>query len=163
MASNADIKQHISKKEREKWNKVVTDFASHLGSSGLSNHAMANGTTPGFSTNDYTNDEKNKLAGIEDGALNNPHPETHPWTMIDGLSNIAHTGSWNDVQNVPQKIKDVENGCADAATVGGIRITIGPNAPSNPQNNKEIWINTSTKVINTMENGSWIVVGAAFR
>ncbi len=164
MASNADIKQHISSAERAKWNKVIVDFMAHLGSNGTDNHILGNGTTAGFSLNSYTNEEKNKLAGIEDGALNNPHPTSHPYTMIDGLENIAHTGSWTDLKNTPQKIKDVENGCADAATVsGGIRITIGPNAPANPQNNKEIWINTNTKLLVTMINGSWETIGAAFR
>ena len=36
----------------------------------------------GLSTNDYTTEEKNKLAGIADGANNYTHPENHPATMI---------------------------------------------------------------------------------
>lgn len=164
MASNAEIKQHISSAERAKWNKVIADFTAHLGSGGTENHILGNGTTAGFSLNNFTTEEKDKLAGVQEGALNNPHPSSHPWTMIDGLTNLAHTGSWTDLNNVPQKIKDVENGCADAATVsGGIRITIGPNAPSNPQNNKEIWINTNTKLLQTIINGTWEVIGAVFR
>lgn len=35
-----------------------------------------------LSTNDYTDAEKNKLAGIETGANNYTHPATHPATMI---------------------------------------------------------------------------------
>ena len=36
----------------------------------------------GLSTNDYTNEEKTKLAGIEAGANNYVHPENHPASMI---------------------------------------------------------------------------------
>lgn len=36
----------------------------------------------GLSSNDYTNAEKNKLAGIEEGANKYVHPATHPATMI---------------------------------------------------------------------------------
>ena len=36
----------------------------------------------GLSTNDYTTAEKNKLAGIAEGANNYTHPDTHPATMI---------------------------------------------------------------------------------
>ena len=36
----------------------------------------------GLSANDYTDEEKNKLAGIEDNANNYVHPENHPASMI---------------------------------------------------------------------------------
>ena len=36
----------------------------------------------GLSTNDYTTEEKNKLAGIAEGANNYTHPYSHPATMI---------------------------------------------------------------------------------
>ncbi len=164
MASNADIKQHISTRERAKWNKMGTDLDAHVGAGGIVNHPLADGTTPGFSTNDFTSAEKKKLSEIQEGALNNPHPASHPYTMIEGLAAIAHTGSWTDLINVPQRIRDVENGVADAATVsGGIRITIGSSAPSSPRNNKEIWVDTANLVIKTYTSGNWEIVGAAFR
>ncbi len=164
MAGNADIKQHISSAERAKWNKVVEDHAKHLGSSGPENHGIADGVNAGFSQNNFTTEEKEKLAAIQEGALNNPHPATHPWTMITGLANIANTGSWNDLGDIPQRVQDVVNGVADAATVsGGIRITISGTAPASPKNNKEIWIDTTNLVIKVMINGSWKIVGAAWR
>lgn len=163
MASNSDIKQHISITERAKWNKVIADFAAHLKSAGTDNHAMADGTVPGFSLNNYTTEEKTKLAAVETGALNNPHPATHPWTMIEGLANIAHSASWNDLADVPQFIKDVENGNHDAATVGGIRVTINSSAPTTPVNNKEIWIDTNELVLKIYVGGTWKVIGAAWR
>lgn len=163
MASNADIKQHISTRERAKWNKIITDYAAHLGAGGTENHRLADGTTPGFSTFDFTKEMHDKLVAIESGALNNPHPATHPWTMIDGLKKLANTASWVDLENIPQYVKDVENGTADAATVGGIRITISATAPANPKNNKEIWIDTDALVLKIYLNNSWQVIGAAFR
>ena len=54
MASNAEIKQHISSAERAKWNKVIADFTAHLGSGGTENHILGNGTTAGFSLNSTT-------------------------------------------------------------------------------------------------------------
>ena len=41
-------------------------------------------TGKGLSTEDYTTEEKTKLAGIEAGATNYVHPATHPFTMITG-------------------------------------------------------------------------------
>lgn len=49
--------QHISSQERAKWN-------AHVGASGTGAHPLANGTTPGFSTNNFTTNEKNILATL---------------------------------------------------------------------------------------------------
>lgn len=163
MASNSDIKQHISTRERAKWNKVITDYAAHLGAGGVENHRLADGTTPGFSTCDFTTELREKLVSVQTGALNNPHPDTHPYEMITGLAGIAHTGSWNDLRDIPSRVRDVVNGIADAATVGGIRITIGTSSPANPQNNKEIWIDTGALVLKVYTTGRWETIGAAFR
>lgn len=172
MASNSDIKQHISIAERAKWNKNIEDLVAHIGSVGVDNHGLGNGVQPGFSTNDYTNTEKEKLGAIEEGALNNPHPATHPYTMITGLANIAHTGSWNDVSDIPERVMDVVNGVADAATVsGGIRVTISNQPPTNPQNHKELWIDTGSETnssgqaiitVKIFANNSWQKSGSAF-
>ena len=163
MAGNSDIKQHISITERTNWNKVIQDLAKHVGSTGTENHAIANGIQPGFSINDYTIAEKEKLAGVQEGALNNPHPATHPATMITGLASIATTGSWNNLNDIPTRVRDVINGVSDAATVSGVRVTIGGTAPSNPQNNKELWIDTTNRVLKIMISGSWQIIGAAYR
>lgn len=54
----------------------------------------------GLSTNDYTNPEKTKLAGIAEGANNYTHPATHPASMIteDGshrFTTDAEKAAWN--------------------------------------------------------------------
>jgi hypothetical protein len=157
-----DIKQHISITERAKWNKVVADFAAHLGAGGIQNHRLGNGTVPGFSMNDFTNTLKTKLDGIEDGALNNPHPATHPWTMITGLATLANTAHWNDIVGKPQEIIDVVNNVYNAFTVGGIRITINSTAPANPKDNKEIWIDNVNYIVNIYKSG-WIKLGAVYK
>jgi hypothetical protein len=48
--------------------------ASHVGAGGVSQHPLGNGTTPGFSTSDYTSAEKTKLAGIAAEANKYTHP-----------------------------------------------------------------------------------------
>lgn len=159
MASSNEIKQHVSIEERAKWSKNVDDFNNHLGAGGEDNHRLGDGSIPGFSTNDYTNEEKSKLAGIEDGALNNPHPATHPYTMIEGLGIVAHTNNYNDLNNKPNSLP--ANG-GNSATVGGIRITISSKAPAKPQNGKEIWINTNNFSINTYLNNAWVICRGAY-
>lgn len=59
----------------------------------------------GLSTNDFTTEEKTKLAGLE----NYTHPESHPATMITGLSTVATSGKYTDLTNVPTKVSEFEN------------------------------------------------------
>jgi hypothetical protein len=54
-----------------------------------------------LSTEDYTSEEKDKLAGIEGGANNYVHPTTHPVSMITGLSKVATSNNYNDLNNKP--------------------------------------------------------------
>lgn len=151
--NNSTIKQHVSIKERLAWNKLITDFTAHLGAGGVENHRLGDGDVPGFSMNDFTNALLEKLNGIQAGALNNPHPPTHPRTMITGLHQISWTGEYSHLQNIP---KTFTAGGGDSDTVsGGIRITIGPAAPSNPRENKELWVNTSNRVIYVYLNAKW--------
>lgn len=159
MASDNEYKQHISITERLKWNKVCSDFQAHVSSSGEGAHKKADGTVPGFSTCDFTSEEKAKLAGIQAGALNNPHPSTHPYTMIEGLSQIAHTGSYKDLTDVPTEFYC--NG-GDADTVGGIRICISSSSPSNPVNDKVVWFDTSTMLIKVYHNDAWASFSSVF-
>lgn len=153
MADNQqEVKCHVSIKDRLAWNKVVADFNVHLGAGGVANHALGNGTIPGFSTNDFTNQLLEKLNGIQAGALNNPHPETHPYDMITGLHRIASSGDYRHLKNIP---KTFFAGGGNSDTVGGIRITINSAAPPNPQENKEIWINTDQRIIYIYLGGKW--------
>lgn len=159
MSNNSQIKQHISIEERNRWDKVVVDFSDHLGSGGIDNHRMGDGTIPGFSTNDYTNDEKSKLSKIEEGALNNPHPSTHPWSMIEGLSTVGHTGSYSDLIGIPLEFNAGSGNCD---TVGGIRLTIASDAPENPKNNKDVWFDTANKLIKVYFSNQWNPFSAVF-
>lgn len=61
----------------------------------------------GLSTNDYTTTEKNKLAGIAEGANNYTHPATHPASMITGLSTVATSGSYNDLADKPNIAEEI--------------------------------------------------------
>lgn len=160
--ANSDIREHISALERAAWNKNIADLAKHVGSGGVNNHMLGNGTIAGFSINDYTTEEKRKLAGIQAGALNNPHPATHPHTMITGLHAVASTGNYNSLNNRPV-FPAAANGC-DAATVSGIRITIGNQTPSNPKSHKELFISTATAppVAYVYYNNSWYPIAGVF-
>jgi hypothetical protein len=182
MAHETDINHHVSEDERRKLHQLYNDFygytddnnvviRGHLENNGITHHTIATGTKAGFTTNDFSNAYKGKLDGIQAGALNNPHPTTHPWTMITGLDTIANTGSWNDLKNIPTPVEEVINHNYDAATVsGGIRITIGQkvdntSGPANPQNNKELWIvtNQGQEHIEVYVNGEWKSLGAVFK
>lgn len=155
MADNSQIKQHVSIVERTRWDKVVNDFANHLGSGGSSNHRLGNGTISGFSTNDYTNDEKSKLANLK----NYEHPATHPYTMITGLKQVSWTADYNDLINKP--LSFIANG-GNADTVGGIRITINSTGPTNPQNDKDIWIDTTSAIIKIYNSDTWRVLHTVY-
>lgn len=91
-------------------NKTVVDTAMSSTSTNpvqnkVVNSALGNKvdkvTGKGLSTNDYTSDEKTKLAGIATGANKYTHPASHPATMITGLAGVATSGSYNDLSNKP--------------------------------------------------------------
>ncbi|WP_407454421.1 pyocin knob domain-containing protein [Methanobrevibacter sp.] len=54
-----------------------------------------------LSANDFTNALKSKLEGVEANANNYSHPASHPASMITGLSDVATSGSYNDLSNKP--------------------------------------------------------------
>ena len=62
----------------------------------------------GLSTNDYTTSEKDKLAGIAEGANNYVHPSTHPASMITGLATVATSGSYNDLTDKPNIAEEID-------------------------------------------------------
>ncbi|MCM1215366.1 MAG: hypothetical protein NC548_12710 [Lachnospiraceae bacterium] len=157
--ANSDIKQHVSIEERLKWNKFCDDFTAHLGSNGVTSHALATGSVAGFSQCDFTPEEKTKLAGIQAGALNNPHPATHSYTEITGLAGVAHTGAYSDLTGVPTTFIA---GGGNADTVGGIRITIDQTSPRNPTNLKDIWFDLASMTIKVYAGGEWVSFGAVF-
>jgi len=48
-----------------------------------------------------TAEERTKLAGIAEGANNYSHPASHPASMITGLSEVAISGSYEDLEDQP--------------------------------------------------------------
>lgn len=74
----------------------------------------------GLSTNDFTDTEMNKLKNIEDEANKYTHPESHPSSMISGLSNVATSGSYNDLSGIPSTFAPKTHSHDNATTsVGG--------------------------------------------
>lgn len=64
------------------------------------------------------------------------HPESHPASMITGLSAVAKTGSYNDLTNKPTVVKTVNNIQPDSN--GNVNVTVSGST------------NTDTKVTNTL-------------
>ena len=153
--ANSDIKQHVSIEERTKWNKVVEDFNVHLHNYGDDHHKRGDGINPGFSMNDYTTSEKEKLASVEWAANKYVHPTTHPVGMITGLAKVALTNSYNDLDNKPVI-------STDAKTVTGIRFTIGASAPASPVNNKDVWFDTANRLLKVYTGNTWIPFRAVY-
>ena len=109
----------------------------------------------GLSTNDYTTAEKNKLAGIVEGANK---------TVVD---NALSTSSTNPVQNkvVNEAISNLNTLVGDKKVSEQIAaaqlVYVGPNAPTDP--NIKVWINTAeegTGVIPVLPRVSTITLAA---
>lgn len=156
---NKQKKLHISYEERSRWDQVVVDFHAHLGAGGVENHALGNGTVPGFSMNNFTNEDRKKLDSIEYGALNNPYPGSIPYSEVTGLSVVGHTGQYKDLLGIPETFTA---GGGNSDTVGGIRLTISGTQPSNPQNNKELWIDISNRLVKTYISNAWVSMCAVY-
>ena len=65
-----------------------------------------------------TAEERTKLAGIESGANNYSHPSTHPASMITGLSDIAISGSYEDLSNKPTSMTPTAHTHAQSEITG---------------------------------------------
>lgn len=72
----------------------------------------------GLSTNDYTTNEKTKLAGIATGANNYTHPTSHPASMITGLADVATSGSYNDLSDKPTSMTPTAHTHAQSDVTG---------------------------------------------
>ena len=92
----------------------------------------------GLTTNDFTDDYKNKLDGVAANANKYTHPETHPASMISGLSAVATSGNYNDLSNKPSAYTHPEkhpasmiSGLASVATSGSYNdLSNKPTIPS---------------------------------
>lgn len=60
-------------------------------------HEKATTSEAGF----MSAEDKTKLNGIASGANNYTHPASHPASMITGLSDVATSGSYNDLSDTP--------------------------------------------------------------
>ena len=156
MAYNT-LNSHISPEERDKWNQNIVEV-NHI-KEGKTVLPLGDGTRPGSSTNDFSNEYKRKLDGIEEGATRYIHPPTHPATMITGLSQVAYTGDYNHILNRPLKMI-AEGGNCD--TVNGIRVSMGTSFPSDPKVNCEFFINTSNRLPYIFTYSGWQPIHAAW-
>ncbi len=93
----------------------------------------------GLSSNDYTDAEKNKLSGIEEGANRYIHPDTHPADMIvqdtehkfvSDLEKAAWDGTYEQSTKYTDKaISDLINGAPETLdTLGEIADAMAENA-----------------------------------
>lgn len=65
-----------------------------------------------------TAEERTKLAGIESGANKYSHPSTHPATMITGLSDVAVSGSYDDLSDKPTSMTPTAHTHAQSEITG---------------------------------------------
>lgn len=128
----------------------------------------------GLSTNDYTTEEKNKLAGLStvatSGSYNDlkdkpsipsaySHPASHPASMITGLAKVATSGSYNDLTDKPtipsiaglatekyvdNKIANLPSGGGNSSG-GGTSIIYATELPSTPA--QAIYVVTQDEVV----------------
>ena len=151
MASNSDIKLHVSEAERDKWDKAAVDLYNHIKAGGVDNHMLGNGTIPGFSMNDFTNAYKKKLDDIENKANHYVHPSnpSHVITEIGGRAAVCDTNSYLSLIDRPTKLP-ADGG--NSTTVSGVRIHISSTTPQGTNDcaltvNKELWVDLNNKTI----------------
>ena len=106
----------VTKEEKEKWNNIV-QVVNNIVSGG--EIPKGDGTKPGLSTNDFTNEYKTKLDNIEAGANRYVHPANHPATMIsqDGENRFVsdtEKNYWNNKQDRVGLATQTANGLMSA-------------------------------------------------
>ena len=106
----------VTKEEKEKWNNIV-QIVNNIVSGG--EIPKGDGTKPGLSTNDFTNEYKTKLDNIEAGANRYVHPANHPATMISQDENnrfVTDTEKnyWNNKQDRVGLATQTANGLMSA-------------------------------------------------
>ena len=109
--------------------------------------------------NDFTNEYRRKLDNIEEGATRYIHPPSHPASMITGLHRVATSGDYNHLVNRPASM--IASG-GNTNTVNGVRVLIQSSAPSNPQINKELWINQEDRLIRIFTPAGWRALHAVW-
>ena len=87
---------------------------------------------------------------------NNPH---HVTAVQAGAAPTIHLHTISQITDFPAALP--ANG-GNAATVGGVRITIGVAAPANPAVDKEIWIDTANNLAKIYKTSGWQALGAIY-
>ncbi len=174
-----DADRHITPAERVKWNKTLDDAKSYTDSE-LSKalgpiRDMISGTDTSLTT-----------------LLNSKLDKAVFDNFRTGLAAVATSGSYNDLKDQPSALSysDTANKAlradragysdeaghaktADEAThaatadsairINGIRITIGTEYPTSPQNNKEFFYHTTQRMLYVYTDNGWQMTGAALR
>lgn len=174
-----DADRHITPAERVKWNKTLDDAKSYTDSE-LSKalgpiRDMISGTDTSLTT-----------------LLNSKLDKAVFDNFRTGLAAVATSGSYNDLKDQPSALSysDTANKAlradragysdeaghaktADEAThaatadsairINGIRITIGTEYPTSPQNNKEFFYHTVQRMLYIYTDNGWQMTGAALR
>lgn len=148
---------HISSEERKRWNKAVQDIFNLT--NGANEIPPGNGVKRGSSMNDFTNEYKRKLDGIEEGATRYVHPPTHPVTMIMGLHRVATSGDYNHLVNRPVKMIAEGGNCE---TINWIRFVIQNYPPSDPKINREFWVNPDDRLVRIFTPSGWQALHAVW-
>ena len=60
--------------------------------------------------------ERTKLSGIAENANNYSHPASHPASMITGLSEVATSGSYEDLTDIPSTFNPAQHTHSNATT-----------------------------------------------
>lgn len=159
-----DNARHITNDERAKWNATLQDANNWAKN-------YINGLLGDFGGQGVT------LMDVVKSKLDKTEFENFKKT----LARIAFTGSYNDLTDKPSgmsysdtankaltadkaKLADrattadraaIADMAEDSKRVGGIRVTISGTAPTNPENNKEIWFNTTNLTVYFYVNNQW--------
>lgn len=89
------------------------------------------------------------------------HPSTHPASMITGLSTVATSGSYNDLNNKPTIVKTVNNVAPDAngnVNIATSSVTVDSalsSTSTNPVQNKAIYTALQSKVNTSIFKGGF--------
>ena len=144
LSEHAASNSHISAEERQKWNAkqdtlVIDSSISETSTNTVQNKAIYNALSEKvdkvagkqLSSNDFTNDEKSKLANIEAKANNYTHPTS---TVTKGTYQKVTVDEFGHVTAGSNEILSVGEGGTGAATVEGALQNFGLTASATELN-----------------------------
>lgn len=158
---------HITANERETWNSALNNANAYTDQ--LIAAVMGNGIS-----------SDSNVTKLLNSKVNNTDFEQFKST----LHAVSFSGSYNDLLDKPSQVSysqnanhaysadqatnattsdsaknaDYATNAGNAGTVGGVRITIGTTAPTDPVNNKELWFDTNSSVrdLKAYVGGTWV-------